>query len=150
MGRRPPQEVVHQPGNLDAGQFTLTGVAELPVDGLIAAAPQAAWQAFCGQDTVTPNLWVGYHPAIGLAEADQVDGELVVTLTDAHAAADDPHVRARLDRLTQITGLLDAERQISPARFDPLAAAITAAADPLTGDGRYPNPQPGPDRGPTR
>ncbi|MGB7962938.1 MAG: hypothetical protein WCF12_08290 [Propionicimonas sp.] len=141
------EEVVRQPGNPHAGQLTLTGVTELPVDGLVAAAPQAGWQAYCGQDTLTPNLWVGYHPTIGLAEADHVDGELVVTLTDAHAAAHNPHVRARLDTLTQISRLLDAERHPAP-NPDPLAAPITSPADPLTGDGLHPHPQPGPGPGP--
>lgn len=114
-----------------AGSMTLTGVTTLDAEALQAAAPDAAWQAFCNPDTATPNRWTGYHPVTGTVEAHHVDGQILVTRRGsaprATGAAD------HLARLTQLLHLLDAPTSCAiPTHWIPTP---TRAGDPLADTG---------------
>ena len=125
------EELVRPDGSRAAGYLSLVSVHDVDTTGLIAAAPDAAWQAYCGLDTDTPNLWLGYHPSTGLLEADHVDGVLLVPLTSAAPDLRTPAADAHLRRLTTLVDLLDA----SWAGTRPTSIDQTAV-DPLTGRDR--------------
>jgi hypothetical protein len=89
----------------EAGGITLTGVTTLDAEALQAAAPDAAWQAFCNPDTATPNRWTGHHPVTGTVEAHHVDGQIVVSRRGR--APRSTGTADHQERLTQLVRLLD-------------------------------------------
>ena len=119
-----------------AAILVLTGVDQLDTAGLLRAAPDATWQAFHGPDTDLPNLWLGYHPHLGLLEADHIEGAVVVPLASVHPDHRNANTDAHLRSLTTLIEMLDAGRSTTRPPEPHRTADPQRTADPLTG----PNP----------
>lgn len=86
------------------GSLELSAVDWFDDQALTAAAPQAAWAAFCHDGTEQPGLWLGHCPIHGLVEAAHHDGDVMVPARWADGAR---RYGAEEQAVTRILAVLD-------------------------------------------
>jgi hypothetical protein len=108
----------------DHGVVHLDDVNWFDDAALIAAAPDASWQAFVGLDTEQAGLWLAYTPATGLVEGSHIDHDVMVPVEWANPATRTREVQAQLARIATVRAAL-AARIDGPPRT-PASTSATA------------------------
>jgi hypothetical protein len=100
----------------DHGSVHLDDVNWFDDAALIAAAPDASWQAYIGLDTEQAGLWLAYTPTTGLVEASHIDHDVMVPVDWANPADRTWAQEAQVARITTVRAALAAPGIDGPPR----------------------------------
>ena len=117
----------------DHGTVHLDDVNWFDDAALLAAAPDASWQAYIGLDTEQSGLWLAYTPATGLVEGSHIDHDVMIPVEWANPATRTGAQEAQLARIATVRAALAAPGIDAPPRTPASGITVRTSASAVPG-----------------